>query len=40
MILTMRPPPINIFRPFIEHKKKRIDEVEDEIKKDILKKAI
>lgn len=40
MILTMTPPKITIFRPFIEKKKKRIDEQEDEIKKEILKKII
>ncbi|MHA1343470.1 MAG: homocitrate synthase/isopropylmalate synthase family protein [Promethearchaeota archaeon] len=39
-ILTMVPPKITIFRPFIEHKRKKEELREETIKKDILKKVI
>ena len=39
-ILTMTPPKITIFRPYIEHKNIRQELNEEEIKKDLLKKSI
>ena len=40
MILTMSPPKITIFRPFIEKKKERKDLKEEEIKKDLIRKSL
>ncbi|MHA1151027.1 MAG: hypothetical protein ACTSR8_22635 [Promethearchaeota archaeon] len=39
-ILTMEPPKITIYRPYIEKKKEKQRKKEDEITKELLKKAI